>query len=416
MKALIHPFKARRSFLSATLGVLLLTSVATAGVTSTITTSEPMADGVVEIEVKSTNTGIKIKAKANILDTDTKEQKATKIKDAINAAAQAAGAPEKNMWTATVAGNEVKVSQVGGGGMKVTILKDKTKEGDKLTVAAGGGNSEHGFWKWVRSWFVSTNSSVVPSGMTMTVSADTPSGYWTEVLVSDGTKTVADMQAELTGLAAAQGFAFTTEIIPGPDGDRIELTSNGLPLGSPTLDPGVFQVQVSPGWPEFMGTMGVALELEDVGVGFCYGDGSAMPCPCNNFGAPGHGCGNSVGPGARLFADGLTSVNFDSVQLIAVELPPNKPSLFFQGQNIVNGGNGNPFGDGLRCVGGGILRLQVVISDFSGHAVSTIGLAQAGNVIPGNPAFYQCWYRDPQNGPCGSGFNVSNGYAIEWML
>jgi hypothetical protein len=78
-------------------------------------------------------------------------------------------------------------------------------------------------------------------------------------------------------------------------------------------------------------------------------------------------------------------------------------------------GFGFCFGDGLRCVGGGIIRLQVVMSDGSGNAFSNVGIAQAGGAQPGNPGFYQCWYRDPQNGPCGTGFNVSNGYIIEWM-
>ncbi len=414
-RALITRLGAGRTLLTAGFGLLLLASVATAGVKSTITTTEPLADGPVVIEVKHTNTGIKITATANILDADTKEEKAKKIKDAINAAALAAGAPEKDLWAASVAGNVVTVAQVGGGGMKVTILKDKTKEGNKLTVEPSGGNSEHGFWKWVRSWLVSSNATIVPSGMTMTVSADTPTGYWTEVIVSDGTQTVAQMQADLTVLAAAHGYIFSTQIVPDIGGDRMELTSNGLPLGSPTLLPGVFQVETSPNWPELMGTMGVAMELEDIGFGFCYGDGSAQPCPCGNFGAPGHGCANSVAPGARLFADGLASVNFDMVQLITVELPPNKPSLFFQGQNPLNGGNGVQFGDGLRCVGGAVIRLQVVISDGAGNALSNLGVAQAGGMQPGNPGFYQCWYRDPNNGPCGTGFNVSNGYIIEWM-
>jgi hypothetical protein len=240
MKALINLTNARRTLLTAGFGLMFLTSVATAGVKSKITTTEPLADGPVVVEVKHSKTGIKITATANILDADTKEQKATKIKNAINAAALAAGAPEKDMWVATVAGAEVTVAQVGGGGMKVTILKDKTKEGNKLTVEPSAGNSENGFWKWVRRWLVASNSTIVPSGMTMTVSADSPTGYWTEVLVADGVKTVADMQAELTGLAAARGYGFTAQIIPDVGGDVMELTGSDLPLGAPTLDPGVF--------------------------------------------------------------------------------------------------------------------------------------------------------------------------------
>jgi hypothetical protein len=27
---------------------------------------------------------------------------------------------------------------------------------------------------------------------------------------------------------------------------------------------------------------------------------------------------------------------------------------------------------------------------------------------------YQAWYRDPAGSPCGSQFNLSNGYEISW--
>ena len=85
----------------------------------------------------------------------------------------------------------------------------------------------------------------------------------------------------------------------------------------------------------------------------------------------------------------------------------------------MNGGNGNVFGDGLPCAGGGLIRLQIRTSDSSGSSSTTIAIAAKGGVSPGDTKRYQCWYRDTSgNQPCGVGvndFNLSNGYEITWL-
>src|SRR6185295_229481 len=44
------------------------------------------------------------------------------------------------------------------------------------------------------------------------------------------------------------------------------------------------------------------------GFPYCFGDGTGpVPCPCNNTGAPGHGCATSVTTGALLTASGTTN-------------------------------------------------------------------------------------------------------------
>ena len=40
-------------------------------------------------------------------------------------------------------------------------------------------------------------------------------------------------------------------------------------------------------------------------------------------------------------------------------------------------------------------------------------LATAGHIDPGETWYFQTWYRDP-TGPCGSGFNVSNGLQVDF--
>ncbi|MCH2107450.1 MAG: DNRLRE domain-containing protein, partial [Planctomycetes bacterium] len=86
-----------------------------------------------------------------------------------------------------------------------------------------------------------------------------------------------------------------------------------------------------------------------VGVPYCFGDGTSTPCPCGNAGSAGHGCANSSGSGGILEGSGSASVSADDLVLEGAQLIPSQPGLYFQGNNAVNSGNGNPFGDGLRC-------------------------------------------------------------------
>lgn len=152
-----------------------------------------------------------------------------------------------------------------------------------------------------------------------------------------------------------------------------------------------------------------------VGTAFCFGDGSGAPCPCGNIGAPGHGCLNSSSAGSRLSATGTASILGADLVLGATGSTPSAPGIFFQGAIQVAGGSGAPFGDGLQCASGPIIRLEVVIADSQGAAHTTSTIAASGAVSPGDVRFYQWWYRDSQGSPCGSGFNLSNGLRIDWV-
>jgi len=117
--------------------------------------------------------------------------------------------------------------------------------------------------------------------------------------------------------------------------------------------------------------------------------------PCGNPGQPGQGCGNSTGVGSRLTASGTNS----NITLHADNLPTGQTiGLFFRGTNQIGP---IPFGDGLRCVGGSVDRVKVVIT--------STGQANYGPVPSG--ALYQFWYRD-NAGPCGFGFNLSSAIDI----
>ncbi|MDP6539236.1 MAG: hypothetical protein QF903_03125 [Planctomycetota bacterium] len=149
------------------------------------------------------------------------------------------------------------------------------------------------------------------------------------------------------------------------------------------------------------------------GVAFCFCDGGGTAAPCGNTGAAGNGCANgSVSAGANLTATGAPVP--DGLVLEAVGLVPGQPGLYFQGDNEINGGLGVTFGDGLRCAGGGVVRLQVVAATTAGTSATTVDLFVTGGITPGDTRSYQLWYRDPASSPCGTGFNLTNGVTVDW--
>jgi hypothetical protein len=154
------------------------------------------------------------------------------------------------------------------------------------------------------------------------------------------------------------------------------------------------------------------------------------PCsisgPCGNHDDHG-GCANSTttgtgnfGQGAVLAAAGTTSVAADSLKLQAGWLPPNQIGILFMG----GGQSALPFGDGRLVIGSGSTGIHRILPPkFSGaEGVMTwdgglVALSQSlaalGHIDAGETWYVQAWYRDP-TGPCGSGFNTSNGLQIDF--
>jgi hypothetical protein len=162
---------------------------------------------------------------------------------------------------------------------------------------------------------------------------------------------------------------------------------------------------------------------EQVGLPYCFGDGTGSACPCDpgQAGNGGGGCAHSHGGGARLFATGNAQVSADSVTLRATDLPPNSVGLFFQGTLVQGFGSGSAFGDGLLCVNHNIIRLQVrqsigVLCTF-GNEVATDPSVSSAGVIPsaGGVRYYQLWFRDAMPFCTTSTFNLTNGLEIHWL-
>ena len=100
-------------------------------------------------------------------------------------------------------------------------------------------------------------------------------------------------------------------------------------------------------------------------------------------------------------------------QLITESVPAGGPGPYFFGPTQIQ----VPFGDGFRCVGGAIRRLQPPVpADGSGVTRRILNLAAppaAGNIAPGADLNFQLWYRD--NAAGGSGFNLSDGVNVLWQ-
>ena len=169
------------------------------------------------------------------------------------------------------------------------------------------------------------------------------------------------------------------------------------------------------GFPSVLLTRAIGTGPTAPGFGFCFGDGTGTACPCGNAGGNGEGCANDTGSGGLLSATGSASIGNDDLVLTATNLTPG-PGLYFQGNNAINGGNGNAFGDGLRCAGGGVIRLEVQFANSSNNFTSatTGSISGAGGVSAGQTKRYQLWYRDSGASPCSSLFNFTNGYEVTW--
>ncbi|MFN0248443.1 MAG: hypothetical protein ACKV2T_16240 [Kofleriaceae bacterium] len=166
-----------------------------------------------------------------------------------------------------------------------------------------------------------------------------------------------------------------------------------------------------------------ALGSTPPGDAFCAGDGLdpqvTTPCPCGNIGSPGRGCASSFNPsGARLTAHGF--VPLDDAVLDGSGMNATGSCVFLMGS--VADPLGIPFGDGLRCAAGTLIRLRTQplalgTASFPDGTVATITLsarstAPVGSGIERN---YLVYYRNASAAFCPpETFNATNGLRIVW--
>ncbi len=231
-------------------------------------------------------------------------------------------------------------------------------------------------------------------------------------LVPDDTNGVLDAfryhipSGELVRLSVGptgQGDGSSSWVRPTYDGSLSVMVTAATNFDIADLGPGFDVYLVSPSGGGNTGTV------------FCTSSDS-IGCPCANPGGADEGCANGTGLGALLSGSGIASAGASTLVLSGDQLIPSQPGLYFQGNNQVAGGQGIQFGDGLRCAGGGVIRLQVRFSSAAGQSETSIDLGAAGGVSAGDIRRYQVWYRDPAGSPCGALFNLSNGLEIVWGL
>ncbi|MFT7486600.1 MAG: hypothetical protein ACI9F9_002455, partial [Candidatus Paceibacteria bacterium] len=157
------------------------------------------------------------------------------------------------------------------------------------------------------------------------------------------------------------------------------------------------------------GSVYVYTQQQTTGTPYCMGNNQA-PCPCGNVGGPDTGCANSTALGAFLVGTGVPAVGADTFQLYVEQCPAHVTGLFF---SAPNSSPGFAFGDGMLCVGGAITRLGIVSTSSTGIAHSMGSLSLKEGLLGGELRNYQYWYRDT-SGPCGSGFNTTNGLSVQW--
>ena len=201
-------------------------------------------------------------------------------------------------------------------------------------------------------------------------------------------------------------YAYTSQIDWSVTNGSTYMIQLGTFPASSTAGPGNFTIDQY--------TCDPACETCNPGAAFCAGDAG---CPCGNTSSNGGGCVNGSGTGGTLDGEGMASVSSDTLVLKSTDLLPNQPCLFFQGNNAINSGNGNPFGDGLRCAGGNVVRLEVRFANTGNGFTTqtTVSVATKGGVSAGQTKRYQYWYRDSGSSPCGSLFNLTHGYELVWQ-
>lgn len=123
---------------------------------------------------------------------------------------------------------------------------------------------------------------------------------------------------------------------------------------------------------------------------------------------------NSTGSAAVISSNGDCSIAANAFRLEAGPVP-NTVGLFFYSQVQAGGGAGVPFGNGLRCVGGGAPLFRLGASAIDGNLLGldvdvTSPPQAAGALTPGSTWHFQAWFRDPSAG--GAQFDLSDGLSV----
>lgn len=152
----------------------------------------------------------------------------------------------------------------------------------------------------------------------------------------------------------------------------------------------------------------------------CFG---ASLCPCNNPAPqPESGCMNSFAQGGKLTGSGDTVVSNDTLALHVSGVPTSTTVFFFQADQLVNGGSGTVFGDGLKCIQGvrwwRLGARQAVAGQTAIGFGTPLGpeISVRGSIAPaGELMRYQAYYRNAAAFCTPDGFNLTNAVEVLWV-
>ena len=167
---------------------------------------------------------------------------------------------------------------------------------------------------------------------------------------------------------------------------------------------------------------GPATYLCDPGVA------GVIACPCSNPPAgSGAGCNNSASTGgASITATGSHALANPTLVFTTANEKPTATTILLQGTTFLFAGSA--FGQGVRCVGGGLKRLFVRTAVAGSISVPNFGLgdpsiparssALGDPITTGQPRYYMAYYRDPiVLGGCATSatFNGTNTAQVLWL-
>src|SRR5262249_4591084 len=129
------------------------------------------------------------------------------------------------------------------------------------------------------------------------------------------------------------------------------------------------------------------------------------------------GCANTIGQFGLLTPSGTASISNDTLVLTGSGMNDSS-CVYFQGNQLENGGMGITFGDGLRCAGGFLIRIGPKFNvggtsqypDAGEPPISIATYLQAGDTRT-----YQVLYRDATS-VCGlDNVNLTNAWMLTWQ-
>lgn len=228
------------------------------------------------------------------------------------------------------------------------------------------------------------------------------------------------LQVDLFAGGVVNG-GFTLQFSGAPAPRSVRLSTYDQPLltdelrirGSGAADGGRFRIAFD--------SILVSTEPNQSGTAYCPGDAAAA-CPCGNGAAmvpPSlRGCANSSGSGAFLAISGIASLSGDTQSAFASEHMINGSIVLAQGTSPASGTAS--FGDGLQCLGGGIVRIGAMENFVPGTAVARYpGTGQApisvrGGITAPGTRWYQAYYRNAATFCTSSPMNSTNGIELVW--